>query len=747
MDEEMIAANAREGGDVGGSRKRGREEMDNDDDGNGHGGAHSSSVNALAASGSLSSSRDTHQQGDHRQQRHRGNFRGRRNSYHNNNQRRGRPNRRHQQPRLPRDEIKCSLVLMKPTVEEMRRISSALARDVSSAEGSTYITALMARAVVEAPEKTAVYAGLLAFVSSKVQSTLAANVADRCMRLLPSYVREGNALCGKLILRFLSELVFLGLATIESLWKTYDAVLLHGTSTAVRAAAAAYPWACSSFRNSDAEREKAMRESIDAAVARLVSDASARSGHIAHFENAAPSRTIVESRWVDAKLFADAEDDDGIWSLRPYRNPEELGCTLPEPFDLGELETIGEAANATDVEQLRKAELDIFAASPKDSDARKSLDKFTEVQAAAVRQRVSDILLLHSNVGREAAELINGMKTPHPNEHITVGTVLGSMLALPAPAQNVAFYMIVLCNMCKLKPKAVAIAIEDAVDALVDRASELHPDIMDRVADWFSYHISTFGMKWPWKKWEALIADDGPGKESAKLRFLSIVFYRMESLSYFARISKAVPETFCARFLRPRALVSKYFENGESVGQAMLSVLKEKKGGEYTSEKLAELTQGWSSNEKVALLVHACIKFGFATFSHAAKAMSLCKDALTISCDAEDMQLALLDAAFSGLEFSKQWFAHFVEQLILQSIVHPFVLGKWCAERCRKKTQEWFFWRIIKRTASVLARLTLKDAVGDDAQASFLSAVATAVEGDAFLQRRSVYLNAISFSR
>lgn len=61
------------------------------------------------------------------------------------------------------------------------------------------------------------------------------------------------------------------------------------------------------------------------------------------------------------------------------------------------------------------------------------------------------------------------------------------------------------------------------------RMSVLDPELVERMADWLSLHLSNLGFMWPWSKWKKVI--DAPDNNAQKL-FVQRVLRKLVDLSY-----------------------------------------------------------------------------------------------------------------------------------------------------------------------------------------------------------------------
>lgn len=88
-------------------------------------------------------------------------------------------------------------------------------------------------------------------------------------------------------------------------------------------------------------------------------------------------------------------------------------------------------------------------------------------------------------------------------ESLIVSTLLNAMTLLPVSPCKEVYYTSVIAELCKLSPNTVAPPVGRSVRKLYTMLGTdgLDVEVIRRIAEWFSVHLSNFGFQWMWKEW------------------------------------------------------------------------------------------------------------------------------------------------------------------------------------------------------------------------------------------------------
>ncbi|WVW83418.1 hypothetical protein I302_105438 [Kwoniella bestiolae CBS 10118] len=127
------------------------------------------------------------------------------------------------------------------------------------------------------------------------------------------------------------------------------------------------------------------------------------------------------------------------------------------------------------------------------------------------------------------------------NESLIISTLLNSLLTLPRSTYKSIYYGSVITELCKISPNTVAPPVGRAVRKIFNYlgTDALDIECQDRVAVWFSTHLSNFGFQWMWKEW---IPDLDLPLSHPKRAFMRRVTELEVRLAYYDRIYDTLPE-------------------------------------------------------------------------------------------------------------------------------------------------------------------------------------------------------------
>ena len=130
------------------------------------------------------------------------------------------------------------------------------------------------------------------------------------------------------------------------------------------------------------------------------------------------------------------------------------------------------------------------------------------------------------------------------------------MFLLPEPTHKPVYYMSLITELCKLQPSSVGPAVGKSIRKMYSLLSDgLDVAIADRLANWFSIHMSNFNFMWVWKEWYGCywtlavlslisirIGDLNLCTQHPKRAFMRRAVEYEIRLSYYDRIAKTLPE-------------------------------------------------------------------------------------------------------------------------------------------------------------------------------------------------------------
>lgn len=138
-------------------------------------------------------------------------------------------------------------------------------------------------------------------------------------------------------------------------------------------------------------------------------------------------------------------------------------------------------------------------------------------------------------------ELLEPGKSTWKVEDVALEAVLESMFKLPYALHKPAYYHAILIEACIMGPQEIAPVFGRAIRFLYGHLETLDVELIFRMLDWFSQHLSNFGFIWRWEEWKKFVGED---ELAPKRVFIKELITKEVNLSYPARIKETLLEEF-----------------------------------------------------------------------------------------------------------------------------------------------------------------------------------------------------------
>jgi len=289
-------------------------------------------------------------------------------------------------------------------------------------------------------------------------------------------------------------------------------------------------------------------------------------------------------------------------------------------------------------------------------------------------------------------------------EHLIVETILGMMLTLVKPDHDQLYYESLLIHLCKTSPEVYGVVVEDYVDAFLVCIREIGLDARIRFSRFFAFHLSSFGLIWPWGKWDGLVLNPKLPSNDPRKMFLKMTLERLLTLSYMEGVSLAVTnsvKTLLPSDMKPYCPLldeETESEDGKKATQ-LLEFLKGKPKDEelllWAKERLGSLNE--ANSKTVEILVTVALKLGSPSFTHMSKALERIK-CLIVNAkegleDPKDLDTRIINSVSSFWSRSKQWAIFTLKRMLVMKLlswklVFDFMINE-IANESDKDRIEW----------------------------------------------------------
>lgn len=282
-------------------------------------------------------------------------------------------------------------------------------------------------------------------------------------------------------------------------------------------------------------------------------------------------------------------------------------------------------------------------------------------------------------------------KTSWKPEDVAVDAIFSQIFQLPAPEHRLVYYHVLITEICKISPQAIAPSLGRAIRFLFRSVDLMDMELAYRFMDWFAHHLSNFEFRWKWQEW---IPDLDLANLHPKKAFIIGALDKEIRLSFSKRIRETLPQEF-------RPLVSeskekdppdfKYNNDQEPYAKEGLEVsnLIKKKAPEADVQKVLDAVQEKAIQYGVAdplvpstdIYMTSICSIGAKSMSHVLSTIDRCKDRLLqVASQSEPARRQIIS---SVVDF---WVDHpgnavnIVDKLLNYSIITPMSVIEWALQ-------------------------------------------------------------------
>ncbi|PAV67924.1 hypothetical protein WR25_22197 isoform B [Diploscapter pachys] len=280
-----------------------------------------------------------------------------------------------------------------------------------------------------------------------------------------------------------------------------------------------------------------------------------------------------------------------------------------------------------------------------------------------------------------------------PIAYMILEVVLSQMFKLPSAPLPQIFYHSLLLELCKLLPKSFPFALAQAIELVYQRADTMQPIIIDRVVDWFSFHLSNFQYRWSWEDWYGSLAASA---FDPKHIFTKEIIEKCLRLSYYDRLKEFLPDNF-GPHLPPLPEIRYTFDDPDNEYFETASKFSQLFQSKATDEQMLEALKGPEGDyerDAFGIFFSVLLKLGCKTYSHVFAALSRYHHTLkTVSEAGDELQLVLLQALYACWKTYPQTIQVVVDKMLKMQVLDCAVVFSWLfsADMKHEMNRQWLF--------------------------------------------------------
>lgn len=285
---------------------------------------------------------------------------------------------------------------------------------------------------------------------------------------------------------------------------------------------------------------------------------------------------------------------------------------------------------------------------------------------------------------------------PWSLEDFVLESALSTMLLLPFAPQPELYYSSLLREVVSAAPQHVAPSIGRTIRRLyaASGAGLVHAEVLRRLADWFSVHLSNFNFTWAWSEWAEDMSRPWP---QARRAFARRVVELEVRLAYYDRIKSTIPPDLEPALLPANEPAPQYAYGADNTphhapAMQLFNSLKAKASVQVVQADLQSFRESIvapptdvpddeddgrvatpTEAERVVrdMAVQTLLNAGSRSFSHLLNVMERYHELLRALSQTPTARLEILASTARFWENSPQWVLIVVDKLLQYRIVEP----------------------------------------------------------------------------
>ncbi|VDO53025.1 unnamed protein product [Haemonchus placei] len=318
-----------------------------------------------------------------------------------------------------------------------------------------------------------------------------------------------------------------------------------------------------------------------------------------------------------------------------------------------------------------------------------------------------------------AQELTNYARGANvPIAYMILEVLFSQLFRLPLPPQPTGFYgktffyigfslfrSPVLLDLCRVQSSTMPQVLAQAAELLYQRAATMQPLCLDRLVDWFSFHLSNFGFRWSWNDWKDCVTAD---RWDAKKIFAREVIERCRRLSYYGQLKEFLPTSFAAMIPPPPDVVCKFDDEnqpGYEAASKFLALIQSRSDDNAIMAEIRDEENRYDP-DLFGIFFAVLLKTSAKSFSHTFVALSRYSTTLkTIADTSDEMQEVLLCCLFQCWRNNHLRIIILVDKMLKMQILDCGVVISWIfSESLKSETDRQWVWEVLNTALERLSR-------------------------------------------
>uniref|UniRef100_A0A8R1XU70 Nuclear cap-binding protein subunit 1 n=1 Tax=Onchocerca volvulus TaxID=6282 RepID=A0A8R1XU70_ONCVO len=289
-------------------------------------------------------------------------------------------------------------------------------------------------------------------------------------------------------------------------------------------------------------------------------------------------------------------------------------------------------------------------------------------------------------------------RTLVPINYVILEVVFSQLFHLPEAPTRPIFYGSLLIELCKTKSMPQVIA--QAAEIFYQRIDSMQVACIDRLIDWFSYHMSNFEYRWSWSDWSDCIDLD---RLAPKHIFVREVLDKCMRLSYHQRLAEFLPPAF-EKMIPEKPVISYDLNDDEHPDRDFAIILEKAFRDKISADEMIDLLRSKTGNRmdinsRLSIFFKVLLYLARKTFSHNFAALTRYYSTLKEFIGGrEDAQLTILRTLYETWKLNGQMIIVLVTKLLKMSLVDASAVVAWLfSDEMKHEFERLWIWEILNR--------------------------------------------------